>query len=101
MSCESCLCTRVAAIESKIDAIDTKFRQMVEAIESTRVAITPAEPLLLDSKAAAKTLSISARSLWDQSKPRGPIPLVKIGGSIRYSPADLAAYIEQSKGAED
>jgi len=48
--------------------------------------------LLISSKEAAKLLSISSRSLWSLTK-CGAIPSRKIGRSVRYSPAELQAWI--------
>ncbi|MEX0701299.1 MAG: helix-turn-helix domain-containing protein [Planctomycetales bacterium] len=53
--------------------------------------------LLLSPREAAEALSISPRSLWALSAPRGPIPTVRIGRSVRYSPTDLSAWIEAQK----
>jgi excisionase family DNA binding protein len=50
-------------------------------------------PLLLTSRQAAEALAISERKLWDLTK-RGDIPVVRIGRSVRYAPADLQAWIE-------
>jgi excisionase family DNA binding protein len=49
--------------------------------------------LLLTSRQAAEALAISERKLWDLAK-RGDIPVVRIGCSVRYAPADLQAWIE-------
>ena len=54
--------------------------------------------LLLDSRTAAKALSISERTLWQLSKD-GEIPRVKIGRSVRYDRRDLIAFIDGRKGA--
>jgi predicted DNA-binding transcriptional regulator AlpA len=53
--------------------------------------------LLLDARAAAEALSISARSLWSLTQPRGPIPSVRIGRSVRYDPRDLREFIDARK----
>ena len=52
---------------------------------------------LLKPRDAAATLAISERSLWDLTN-RGDLPSVHIGRSVRYDPADLAAWIERQKG---
>lgn len=52
---------------------------------------------LLTAKEAATHLAISERALWGLTAPRGPIPVVKIGRSIRYDVADLGAWVEQQK----
>jgi hypothetical protein len=51
------------------------------------VDMTPQNPekLALLPREAARELGISERSLWSQTAPRGPIPCVRIGRSVRYS----------------
>jgi hypothetical protein len=49
---------------------------------------------LLKPPEAAQRLSISERKLWGLTVPRGPLRCVRIGRSVRYSPADLAEYVE-------
>lgn len=53
--------------------------------------------LLLTPPEAAERLSISERKLWDLTAPRGPIPSVRIGRSVRYYLADLTAWIESER----
>lgn len=53
---------------------------------------TPSEPLLLNSRDAARLLAISERKLFDL-----PIPRVKLGRSVRYDRADLVNWIEKQK----
>ncbi len=52
--------------------------------------------LLLTEKQAATVLAISVRKLWELRTKRA-IPFVRIGRSIRYSPADLQAWIDDQK----
>lgn len=54
---------------------------------------TDGQRLLLKPLGAAATLEISERQLWGKTQPRGPIPCVRIGGCIRYSPEALQAFI--------
>ena len=49
--------------------------------------------LLLRPAEAAKSLGISERQLWEHTAPRGPIPAVRIGANVRYSPSQLADWI--------
>lgn len=49
--------------------------------------------LLLKPRDAAKMLAISERTLW-QLTSLGQIPRVAIGRAVRYSVADLRAWIE-------
>lgn len=58
----------------------------------------PISKMLLTPEEAAKSLSISPRSLWGLMK-SGEIPSVKIGRSVRYPVADLERWIEARKTA--
>lgn len=49
--------------------------------------------LLLTSREAARALSISQRTLWSLTAPRGPIPAVHLSRSVRYSEATLRRWI--------
>lgn len=49
--------------------------------------------MLMTPPQAAETLAISARKLWALTA-SGEIPHVRIGRSVRYSPRDLARWIE-------
>jgi excisionase family DNA binding protein len=53
-------------------------------------------PLLLNTRDAARALSISERLLWTKTNSR-EIPCVRIGKRVLYSPADLEAWIQQQK----
>ena len=74
--------------------------------KATKPAPSPQEDepedtkLLLSAKEAARALSISVRSLHTHSKPRGPIPAVRLGGRVLYSMDDLRAWIEQAKSED-
>ncbi len=57
---------------------------------------TRLEPMLLTCRQAAELLSISERTLWQLTKD-GKIPVVKVGRSVRYDPADLRAWIAGAK----
>ena len=52
--------------------------------------------LLLPPDEAARSLSISPRTLWTLAH-SGQIPFVRIGRLVRYSPADLQSWIESQK----
>jgi len=58
-------------------------------------AKTTPNQILWKSQQAAQACNISERQLWAQTTPRGPIPCVRIGNSVRYSPDALQAYIRQ------
>jgi len=56
--------------------------------------------LLVPPPDAAGMLSISERSLWGRTAPRGPIPCVRIGSSVRYSPELLRDYLRTQANQE-
>ena len=56
-----------------------------------------ADLLLLTPRDAAQTLAVCERSLWAMTAPRGPIPCVRIGRSVRYAIDDLRSFIERQK----
>ena len=62
---------------------------------------SPAKPverrLLLKPREASQICSISERQLWAQTQPRGPIPCVRIGNSVRYSPEALQRFFESQQ----
>jgi predicted DNA-binding transcriptional regulator AlpA len=53
--------------------------------------------LLLNATEASRQLAISPRTLWAISAPRGPVPVVRIGRSVRYDPLDLRDWLEAQK----
>jgi excisionase family DNA binding protein len=59
----------------------------------------PPAPLLLNTRDAARTLAVSERTLWGLTRPRGPIPAVRLGRAVRYAVTDLQGYIEAQQGA--
>ncbi|MDC0273373.1 helix-turn-helix domain-containing protein [Planctomycetaceae bacterium] len=58
-------------------------------------APTP-HPLALSPHEAAKSLSISERTLWASTQPRGPIPAVKLGNRVLYPVAGLQEWLTRS-----
>ncbi len=54
----------------------------------------PRSPILVDSREAARLLSISPRKLWELAN-RGQIHSLKIGKCVRYRVADLDAWKQQ------
>lgn len=56
-------------------------------------------PLALRPRDAAKALGISARTLWELTAPRGPIPCLRIGHGKRqtvlYPVAELQAWLSR------
>jgi hypothetical protein len=57
--------------------------------------------LLLKPRQAALALSVSARTLWGLTSPRGPIPVVRIGRAVRYPADGLRAYVEAQEQGGD
>ena len=56
------------------------------------------ERLLIPAREAARLLSVSEKTLWSYSAPRGDIPVVRIGARTLYDPDDLRAWIARQKG---
>jgi len=68
--------------------------------DKAMTAYTKSTPtLLLTAKEAAAALRISPKSLWANSQPRGDIPVVRIGRSVRYSVASLQQWIAAQEAA--
>jgi hypothetical protein len=57
---------------------------------------TPTAPLALSPRDAAKALSISERSLYAATAPRGPIPSVRLGGRVLYPVAGLHEWLTRA-----
>ena len=57
--------------------------------------------LLLSAREAAIALSVSEKTLWTNSCPRGTIPVVRFGRSVRYSVEALREFIVQQQSAHD
>jgi hypothetical protein len=65
-------------------------------------ATDPQPPqLLLRPPAAAAALSVSARTLWAMTHPRGPIPAVRFGRAVRYEIEALRKYITAQQPGGD
>jgi predicted DNA-binding transcriptional regulator AlpA len=56
-------------------------------------ATTPAPTLLLKADEAAAALQVCEKTLWNLTAPRGSIPCIRLGRSIRYSVAALEKWI--------
>ncbi|MBL4884184.1 MAG: helix-turn-helix domain-containing protein [Planctomycetaceae bacterium] len=52
---------------------------------------------LYTSQEAALVLHVSVRKLWSMTVPRGPLPCVRIGASVRFDPDDLRELIRSIK----
>lgn len=62
--------------------------------------LQPERKLLLTVREAAAALSVCEKTLWSLTAPRGPLPAVRLGRSVRYDVTDLRAFIERAKGGE-
>jgi len=58
----------------------------------------PSPLKLLTVAQAAELLSVSERTLWSITAPRGTVPAVRIGRLVRYELDDLLLYIRRQKG---
>ncbi len=56
------------------------------------------EKLLCSAREAAKALSISERTLWSLTQPRGPIPVLRCGSRVLYSVDALRRWIDAQTG---
>lgn len=54
---------------------------------------TTHEKLLLSASETARVLSISERTLFSMTAPRGSIPAVRMGSRVLYSVAALQSWI--------
>jgi predicted DNA-binding transcriptional regulator AlpA len=50
--------------------------------------------VLLSAPDAARALGISERTLWGLTKPRGPVPSMRVGGRVLYLTSALRAWAE-------
>ncbi|TWU22440.1 hypothetical protein Pla52o_34960 [Novipirellula galeiformis] len=53
--------------------------------------------LAVDRRAAAKMLGIGPTKLWQITYPRGPVPSFRVGRAVRYSVADLRAFVDDRR----
>ena len=59
------------------------------------MATQSTEPLALRPRDAAKSLGISARTLWGLTSPRGPIPCLRIGHGKRQTVLYPVAMLDE------
>ncbi|WP_437227999.1 helix-turn-helix domain-containing protein [Planctomicrobium sp. SH661] len=52
-------------------------------------------PLALRPREAARMLSISERTLWSLTAPRGPIPCARLNRGVLYSVDDLRQWLRE------
>ena len=55
------------------------------------------ERALMTAREAAQFLGLSERTIWEITGPRGDLPAIRIGRSVRYSRTDLADFIERHR----
>lgn len=51
------------------------------------------DTLLLSAREAARQLSVSTRTLWALTQPRGTLPCVRVGSRVLYSRQTLVEWI--------
>lgn len=68
-------------------------RSTATGTSDATVNVNVPAPLLIGAKAACLALSMGERRLWSLTNCRA-IPSRKIGKSVRYSPAELAAWVD-------
>jgi predicted DNA-binding transcriptional regulator AlpA len=76
--------------------VDDAARALLRALRAA------AEPptLLLTARESAKALSVSEKTLWSLTTPRGPIPAIRVGErSLRYSVRALEEWIARQPAA--
>jgi len=64
-------------------SIDRKEAETGEAVKQGLYTI----------KEASAYMSVSERTVWEWTAPRGELPVVKLGRSVRYRPEDLEAFV--------
>ena len=52
---------------------------------------------LLTCREAADYLRVSTRTLFNLTTPHGPIPCIRVGRGVRYSPAALQAWVDDQQ----
>jgi hypothetical protein len=60
--------------------------------------VPPSECLLWDVREGSRQLSVSTKTLWNHTMPRGSIPCVRVGQRVLYDPNDLREWIARQKG---
>jgi hypothetical protein len=69
---------------------------------ASRPLRSPVQLLLLTRPQAARSLNVSERLLFGLTKPRGPIPAIRLPGrgkprAVRYDVRDLLRFIDSLK----
>lgn len=60
---------------------------------------TAREPITVSARDAARMLSISEKTLWSQTEPRGPIPAVRWGRRVLYAVDTLRRVTAEREAA--
>jgi predicted DNA-binding transcriptional regulator AlpA len=63
-------------------------------------AMNDAPKLLVKPDTAAEMIAVCEKTLWSLTQPRGPLPCVRLGKSVRYSPAALQKWIDEQQQSE-
>ena len=74
------------------------MRTATETHDTTRAPASPLRPLLTE-KAAAALLSVSPRTLQCWRVQGGGPRYLKLGAAVRYTEADLSAWIDDQQRA--
>ena len=74
---------------------------LCDALLVPQVSSAGPRQLLVDSTEMARILGISGKGLWTYSSPRGPIPVIRIGRSVRYCPSDALEAVKRMQVAAD
>lgn len=59
------------------------------------IRIVDAPPLALDTIQASRALSVSQRTLWSLTFPRGPIRVKKVGSRVLYPVKELERFLSE------
>ena len=57
----------------------------------------PDDAIVIGVREAARLLGVCEKTLWSLSVPRGSIPVVQIGRSVRYTIDDLQAWVKRAR----
>lgn len=66
---------------------------MRDTFSHSTLSDAPAEKLLVDTREAARLLSISERTLWTLTN-QGAIKCIRVGRAVRYSLSSLETFAE-------
>jgi excisionase family DNA binding protein len=52
------------------------------------------DQLLVGIREAARWLSVSTRTLWSMTRPRGPVPCLRLGRRVLFRRRDLEEFLD-------